>query len=341
MKKTRFFALAVAVMLIASCGGSKDDKKDLADQEKKVNETPARNNGYFLMHYSPLKSMFISEFGKEFSKLDTCKSWVSHISSDAAGTLYASPVDLKLGVIRSTDNGKTWNPAANNYAGKTENATYAIAAGKAKSVYALSSHGDFYVSSDGGDNWEKRTSPCVKNVPHKSPAMGIEAYLAVSADGKKILAQAWFFEETVLAVSEDEGKTWSAIPAPTERNSSKGIGFCSDRIVYASYDQLFYTDDLGKTWFTSTPEKLVSKGSESSFYGYRHFVTDGDLFVVGVEAPAAERSRDAKNKYPGAIFFSKDAGKTFEVLAFPHSVDPTPTVSDETVFLTFVPKKKS
>lgn len=340
MKKINFFAIVVSLAFFVACGGAKDKEKDQTDQENKVVETPARNNGYFLMYYGPVKSMFISEFGKEFSKHDTCTSWVSHISSDAEGTLYASPVDLKLGVIRSNDNGKTWKPAANKFSGKTENATYAIAAGKAKSVYALSSHGDFYVSADGGDNWEKRTSPCVKNVPHKSPAMGIEAFLAVSADGKKILAQAWFFEETVLAVSEDEGKTWTAIPAPTERNSSRGIGFCDNRIVYASYDQLFYTDDMGKTWNKSTPEKLVSTGSETSYYGNRHFVTDGGQFVVGVEAPASDRSRDAKNKYPGAVFFSKDAGKTFEVLSFPFNTDPTPTVSDETIFLTFVPKKK-
>ena len=340
MKQINFFAFVVALVFFVACGGKKDDNKDQTDQEKKVAETPARNNGYFLMYYQPAKSIFISEFGKEFSKVDTCGSFVSHICSDAEGTLYASPFDLKLGVIRSTDNGKTWKPAANNFSGKTENATYAIAAGKAKSVYALSSKGDFYVSSDGGDNWEKRTSPCVKNVLHRSPAFGIEGFLAVSADGKKILAQAWFFEETVLSVSEDEGKTWTAIPAPTERNSSRGIGFCSDRIVYASYDQLFYTDDMGKTWINSTPDKLLSAGSETSYYGNRHFITDGGQFVVGVEAPAAEESKDAKNKYPGAVFFSKDAGKTFEILSFPYSTDPTPKMADETVFLTFVPKKK-
>ncbi|MPM04968.1 hypothetical protein SDC9_51249 [bioreactor metagenome] len=97
---------------------------------------------------------------------------------------------------------------------------------------------------------------------------------------------------------------------------------------------------MGKTWSKATPEKLVSTGSESSYYGYRHFVTDGGKFIVGVEAPAAEKNRNEKNKYPGAVFFSKDAGKTFEILPFPYNADPTPTVSDETVFLTFVPKKK-
>ena len=65
----------------------------------------------------------------------------------------------------------------------------------------MSSNGLFFVSKDGGNKWTKKTSPCVKDTTHSSPAFGAEAWLAVSADGKKLLAQAWFFEETVLAIT--------------------------------------------------------------------------------------------------------------------------------------------
>jgi hypothetical protein len=83
----------------------------------------------------------------------------------------------------------------------------------------------------------------------------------------------------------------------------------------------------------------LAKDSESYFYGYRCFVTDGDKFIMGVEAPSSERSRDDKNKFPGAIFLSIDAGETFKTFAFPYNIDPTPTVSDEYIFITYVPKK--
>ena len=169
--------------------------------------------------------------------------------------------------------------------------------------------------------------------------MGPDSWLAVSADGSKIIAQAWYFEETVLSISSDGGNSWTAITPPTERNSSRGIGFCGDRIVYATSDQIFFTDDMGKKWQNSTPEKLFAANSESSYYGYRHFVTDGDQFVVGVEVPSAETSRNEKNKYPGAVFYSKDGGKTFEIFPFPFDSDPTPNSSDEFIYLTFVPKK--
>lgn len=332
--KYSFLAAAVlmSALFVACNGGTKEE-------EKVSNETRPRNDGHFLMYYNPVKSIFISEFGKEFAKKDTCMGFASYICSDADGTLYSNADGMKLGVKKSTDGGKTWIAAQNNYKGELENASYVLTAGKSKSVYALSSHGEFFVSNDGGNNWEMRTTPCMKDTAHSSPAFGAEAWLAVSADGKKIIAQAWYFEETVLAVSEDEGRSWTPIVAPTERNSSKGVGFCADRIIYASYDQIFYTDDLGKTWKNATPEKLYAPNCESSYYGYRHFVTDGDQFVVGVEVPSAETSRNEKNKYPGAIFFSKDAGKTFEIFPFPYNVDPTPTVSDEYIYLTFVPKK--
>lgn len=332
MKNLFFIATIFLGSLLVSCGG--DTKTN-----DESNETRPRNNGQFLMYYYPTSSVYGSEFGKEFAKKDTCIGFPSYMTADEDGTLYGSVVGTEVSVIKSTDGGKTWVPVENLDTAKNPYASYVITAGKSKMLYALSSQGLFYISKDGGSNWEKKTSPCVKDTSHSSPGFGPEAWLAVSADGKKILAQAWYFEETVLAISEDEGNTWTAITPPTERNSSRGVGFCSDRIVYSSYDQIFYTDDNGKTWLNSTPDKLFSPKSESSYYGNRHFITDGDQFVLGVEVPSAASSRSEKNQYPGAIFLSKDGGKTFETLPFPYNIDPTPNTSDEYVYLTFLSKK--
>ena len=335
MKKLLAFTLLLSATGFMSC---KTDTKS-ADDAQKSNDILPRNNGHFLMYYYPTSSIFNSDNGKEFTKKDTCIGYPTYITSDDDGNLYSSVMSKKVSVTKSTDGGKTWNAVATNDPEQPANSQYVIAAGKANSLYALSSNGSFFVSHDGGAHFDKASTPCKKDTIHSSPAFGMSGWLAVSADGKKILAQAWYFEETVLSVSSDEGKTWTAIKAPTDRNESRGIGFCSDRIIYASYDQLFRTDDMGKTWIASSPEKMYAPNCESSYYGYRHFITDGDQFVIGVEVPSAETSRDAKNKYPGAVFYSHDGGKTFETHPFPFSVDPTPNTSDEYVYLAFVPKK--
>ena len=332
MKKTTLILTVLIGLFFGSCGGNK------ATNEESNLQAP-RNNGHFLMYYNPTHSMYSSEFGTEFTKVDTCIGFPRSITSDEAGNLFSSIFGSNVGVSVSKDGGKTWTIVKNSDETVYENATYTIVAGKTNTVYALSSRGDFFVTKDGGVNWVKKTSPCMKDTTHTSPAFSSSINLAVSVDGKKLIAQAWYFEETVLSISEDDGTTWTAITPPTERNESKGVGFCADRIIYASYDQIFYTDDLGKTWLVSEPEKLFAKDSERSFYGYRTFVTDGDKFVVGVEAPAADDSRDDKNKFPGAIFLSIDGGKTFKTLDFPYSTDQTPKVSDEYIYLTFVPKK--
>ncbi len=331
MKNTLFIASIFLSSFLISCNNESNKTEN--------NEARPRNNGQFLMYYYPTSSIYNSEFGKEFVKKDTCIGFPSYMTADEDGTLYGSVAGTKVCVTKSTDGGKTWQKVENSDTTNYPYGSYVIVAGKSKSLYALSSNGLFYVSKNGGSSWVKKTSPCVKDTTHSSPAFGPEAWLAVSADGKKLLAQAWFFEETVLAISEDDGNSWTAITPPTERNSSRGIGFCADRIVYSTNDQIFYTDDNGKKWFNSTPEKLFAAKSETSYYGYRHFVTDGDQFVVGVEVPSAESSRNEKNQYPGAVFFSKDGGKTFTINPFPYSVDPTPNTSDEYVYLTFLPKK--
>lgn len=331
MKKFIYLLVVLTALFVVSCGNKTENKE-------KTLPTP-RNNGHFLMYYYPTHSFYSSEFGTEFIKSDTCIGYPSYISSDENGKLFSAVSGYNVSVMVSDDGGKTWNMVKNNDTTRYTHAAFGIVAGKANTVYALSTQGDFFVTKDGGLNWTKKTSPCIKDTTHSSPILSNSINLAVSADCKKLIAQAWYFEETILSISEDEGNTWTVVAPPTERNESKGVGFCGDRIVYASYDQVFYTDDMGKTWQTSEPAKMLAPNCEYTYYGYRNFVTDGDKFVMGVEAPAAEKNRDDKNKYPGAIFLSIDGGKTFKTYPFPYNVDQTPNVSDEYIYLTFVPKK--
>ncbi len=334
MNKIAIPAMLLGLSMVFSCNTSTSEQVDATEGNKESN----LDGGSFLMYYYPTHSMYTSTDGNSLGKSDTCMAYPNMIATDASGVLYTAVFGKKPMVSKSTDGGKSWTEVSSS-AAEAEWNSYVITAGKANSVYMLSNTGTFLASKDGGKSWEKRTTPCAKDTIHSSPAFGMEAFLAVSADGSKLLAQAWYFEETVLSVSEDDGKTWTAITPPTERNSSRGVGFCGNSIMYASYDQVFTTSDMGNTWATSTPAKLFAPNSESNFYGYRHFVTDGDKYVMGVEVPSAESSRNDKNKYPGALFISTDGGKTFETKPFPHNTDPTPNASDEYVWLTWVKKQ--
>lgn len=325
--------MLLGLTMMFSCNNANEPAPEA--EEKKNAEL---EGGSLLMYYYPTHSMYASTDGVSLEKSDTCMAYPNMIAADAAGTLFSPLFGKKPAVSKSTDGGKTWSDVSSN-AAEGEWNSFVIAAGNANSIYLLSNTGDFYISKDGGMAWEKRATPCAKDTIHSSPAFGMDAWLAVSSDGKKLLAQAWYFEETVLSISEDEGKTWTPITPPTERNSSRGIGFCGTSIMYASSDQVFTTSDNGKTWNTSTPSKLFAPNSESNFYSYRHFITDGDKYVMGIEVPSAEDSRDDKNKYPGALFVSTDGGKTFETKPFPYSTDPTPNTSDEYVWLTWMKKK--
>lgn len=324
--------MILGLSMMYSCNTDKTEPE--AAEETKA---PTLDGGSFVMYYYPTHSMYASNDGNALSKTDTCMAYPNMMAADASGTLFSPVFGKKPAVTKSTDGGKTWTEVVSN-AAEGEWNSYVITAGAANTIYMLSNTGTFLMSKDGGQSWEKRATPCAKDTIHSSPAFGMEAWLATSADGKKLLAQAWYFEETVLSVSEDEGKTWTAITPPTERNSSRGVGFLSNGIMYATYDQVFTTTDNGKTWNTSTPANLFAPNSESSYYGYRHFVTDGKNYVMGVEVPSAETSRNDKNKYPGAIFMSTDGGKTFATKAFPYNADPTPTTSDEYVWLTWLKK---
>ncbi|PIR21207.1 MAG: hypothetical protein COV45_00235 [Deltaproteobacteria bacterium CG11_big_fil_rev_8_21_14_0_20_47_16] len=303
------------------------------------NKSPSlRNNGHLLMWYYPNKALFQSTDGRKWTKVNDVQDWLLWLSADSKGQLYASNLGTTPTITTSKD-GKKWDkvaPNENNPQG--DHGSYALCAGE-KTLYALSSRGDFFVSEDGGSTWTKKTRPAAEGA--RGAGDGFKGYCTVSPDDKTVLIQGWYFSPAgpVLATTTDKGDSWTTIPAPTERNEAMGIGFVGvgTGIVYADYDAVYRTTDNGKTWTKATPEKLVAKDSKRNFYSYRKMVTDGDKIVVVVEAPGKDGGAD--NKWPGATFYSKDGGATFEVLDLPWNTDPTPTVSDEYVSLTFVPTK--
>lgn len=318
--------IAVAMMVTPLVACSKSEKP--------------RNGGYFLMWYYPQKAIYKSTDGRSWKKLvDSGDAWPMWMTAGADGTLYASKLGTSPTILTSTD-GKTWTPvAANPNNPQGEHRTYAICAGQGKTLYALSAHGDFQVSKDGGVTWTEKTRPVVEGA--RGAGDGFKGYCAVSPMGTQVLIQGWYFSPAapILAVTTDEGQTWKTVKAPTERNESRGVGFLDSNIIFYADGETVYTSaDSGATWKKTAPEKLLAKDSKNSFYSYRRFVSDGGKFVVGVEAAAD--GKDATNKWPGATFVSKDGGATFETAPLPWNTDPTPSTSDEYVFLTFVAADK-
>ncbi|MBS1197816.1 MAG: Photosynthesis system assembly factor [Proteobacteria bacterium] len=295
--------------------------------------------GHFLMWYNPQHAVYKSTDGRNWVKLNDTKEWASWLSAGADGMLYASKMG-KSPIVASSKDGKDWVEVKGNSANvQGDRRTFAICTGSGKTIYALSSHGDFQVSKDGGVTWEEKTRPVP--VGARGAGDGFRGFCSVSPTGDQILIQGWYFSPAnpILAVTADEGKTWTPIKAPTDRNEANGVGYLSNgaTLFFANSEAVYTSADKGATWKKSTPEKLLAKNSERNFYSYRRFASNGGSVIVGVEA--AGDGKDAKNKWPGATFFSKDGGLTFEVIDLPWSTDPTPKVSDELLEITFVPGK--
>ncbi|MBM4357941.1 MAG: exo-alpha-sialidase [Deltaproteobacteria bacterium] len=310
---------------------------------KAASAAPA-SGGRFLLYYYPSRALFESKDGKAWTKIGGSDAWVTQMAAGADGTLYAADMGEKPNVKTSTD-GQSWTkvePSAETPKGP--NSSYVLCSnpsGAEKAVYELSSTGAFYASSDGGKSFQEMTRPVAKDA--KGEALGFSGSCAVSPDGAKILVQGWYFDPAgpVLAITEDRGKTWKKIKSPTKRNESVGVAWIDGGIFYAGFDleagmqSAWTTTDGGEHW-TKTGTTLLAPQSKGSFYSYRKFASDGHGVVVGVEA--ASTGKDEDNKWPGATFYSKDSGKTFEVLPFAVGADPTPEVSDEYMALAYVAK---
>ncbi len=136
------------------------------------------------------------------------------------------PLPSRLGLVRSTDAGRSWNPVS--LLGEADFHVLRIAR---RRIYGFdATDGALRVSRDGGRNWSR----------YSVPAPLID--LAADPTGSSRLVAT---TERGLYASADEGRTWSMV--------GDGVGFLAwpapRRLYLASAGgQLFVSPDAGKRW---------------------------------------------------------------------------------------------
>lgn len=169
-------------------------------------------------------------------------------------------LDEPVGLIRSTDGGRTWAPVSR--AGESDFHGLTAGAGLVAGF-----DGELRVSTDGRD-WQTRSTPAEPHVLAASPAGS--RLLATTADG--------------LLASEDRGASWAPVGTPelllavdwADDETVVGVGLTGRVVVSA---------DAGATW-TPGPREF---GEVSAVHAYRDA---GSLVVLVVAGDRVLRSTD-------------------------------------------------
>lgn len=118
-----------------------------------------------------------------------------------------------LGVIRSTDGGRTWSKVANGYLGPVDFHAMAVSKADPQVIYGL--YGQVQMSRDGGRTWTQRG-----RLPARPFALAASARAA-----ERVYAAT----EAGLLISEDGGNTWTA--ANDDTRPVSGIHIAKDGSV--------------------------------------------------------------------------------------------------------------
>jgi len=305
-------------------------KASASAKAKKPASPPLRKGGRFVAWIQHHKGMFESPDGRTWKRVPgeakLAYNWTPWLTADASGTLWATSISEGPEVQSSRD-GLQWTKVALDDKSPKERLSFALCAGAKDQLFTVTSDGRTMLSIDGGKVWAETSRAAPDGA--KGSGMGFLANCDISPNHKKVVFYASYSKpgERTIGVSDDMGSSFKNIPLPKSTQAPIQVGWTGEGIYCATYDAFYVTSDMGESWTASKPSPLLAKGQDS--YGYnRWYASDGGKILVGLETPSAKN---------GAVFYSKDAGKSFEVLDLPYDKDPTPNTSDETIRVAYVP----
>jgi len=213
-------------------------------------------------------------------------------------------------VVRSTDGGKTWEPARITGA---ENLDFrGVQTFDGKAVYVMSSgegeQSRIYKSADGGSTWEMQYSD-------KRKSFFVDALAC--ADERHCFALSDPVEGKFLLLSTTDGTHWKELPREQMPAALPQEGAFaasnSSLLLYGKSDlyfatggpraRVFHSPDLGQTWTVSDTPILSGKPSQGIF----SIVRAGEMVVV-VGGDYSEPSRGEKT-----AAYSTDEGKSWHL----------------------------
>jgi photosystem II stability/assembly factor-like uncharacterized protein/tetratricopeptide (TPR) repeat protein len=180
--------------------------------------------------------MITKDGGKQWSVL-------AHPGIGQDVSLSISPQDRNTlfwgttGLYMSTDGGKTWNEHGSGLGSRGWELK--IAPADSSVLYAQGLDSALYLSKDEGRNWD---------------IIGNGQSLSFDNVGRNLYAMN---NGEYLAISRDDGKSWDQIALPVTPSQAIAVHPTNPNRVYAIYTRntppyIYYSDDLGKTWLSST-----------------------------------------------------------------------------------------
>ncbi|MEI8133972.1 MAG: T9SS type A sorting domain-containing protein [bacterium] len=290
---------------------------------------------------SGLASIFLSsDFGKSWLVATINNMPLSEITS-ATATADKICFGGIGGVVYSTDGGTSWRIPANvGFENKRLEALTSIAV-SGDHWYVTSSLGYLYSSWDNGGTWTRNTNSAI-------PANTSQTFSV------RYLAPNWFLTtSTGIFKSTDEGVTWKTAESGIICSEIFDIASSSGRIFAATEKGIIRTIDGGRNWsepstksdlkdvnilgFTNTGSELFAYGDALyEFLSPNWVPLIDDKPISGVTKSGSNRLFGARNGYVPStdttfIFYSDDATKWSQALAFPNSADTLYTVVSNTL----------
>jgi len=229
------------------------------------------------------QTLFISSAGKLWVSNDRGETWTESNPTTCNALVFGTLAPLTAycisgdQFIKTTDAGIVWETVANPGMGKD---VLAISAQDNNTLFWGTA--GLYISIDGGNKWEEHGSGLggsgseLKFSSSDSSVIytqGLDSGLYLSKDGGRNWdnigqGRSLSFDnngknlfmlnnEGYMAFSKDEGATWEQIALPAIGSQAIAVHPTNPDRVYAMYSRnsapyIYYSDDLGKTWLSST-----------------------------------------------------------------------------------------
>jgi photosystem II stability/assembly factor-like uncharacterized protein len=168
-------------------------------------------------------------------------------------------------IVRTRDGGKTWT--LQNFQPELEMPFLSVLFLDANRGFAVGAYGLFYETADGGETWEEKDAPAVRE-----EEVHLNAIVRLN-NGDLFIAG----ESTMLAVSSDEGRTWTRLQSPYESTLFGALPYGDKGVlIYGLRGNVFVNNDVrGNRWTE------LNTNSVASMFGGT-VLPDGRLAMVGI-----------------------------------------------------------
>jgi photosystem II stability/assembly factor-like uncharacterized protein len=183
-----------------------------------------------------------------------------------------------VGVMKSTDGGKTWNKTGLKFDGPNSSANEIIINPDDPKILWVATNQGFYRTDDAGENWRRKLSGNIRDIKMK-PNDPQTIYAVTSSEFHK---------------STNGGVSFNKITSNLPTNSSRltiGVSPANSEIVYVlsankdnSFNGIYRSTDSGTTFNKSDEEDDIFSGSKQAWYDMALTVspTDPNTLFVGV-----------------------------------------------------------